>query len=142
MDLPQGWEGVVSNGGFPLLSTGSTQPTLMHIGSFPLPAQRGSFGSGAVELMANSDVFMALVEYGEESANTPLFASQGVPRQLLSGDFDRDALQHAVPGQSGLQHFFTENGRAFCLYVVLGSHLDRFELVNRVNEVLASIEIS
>lgn len=141
IDVPTGWEGSISGGGFALMADGAKQPTILHAASFPLPSGRGSFGSGAVEGMRNSDVFITLFEYGEESAGTPLFAQQGIPRELLSGDFDRNALQHAVPGQSGLQHFFTHNGRAFCLYVVLGSHIDRVELVNRVNEVLATLEI-
>jgi hypothetical protein len=92
--------------------------------------------------MANQDVFITLFEYGPEHAGTPLFASQGPPRELLPGDFDREALQHGVPGQSGLQHFFTHRERAFCLYVVLGSHIDRVDLTNLVNEVVGSIAIT
>ena len=56
--------------------------------------------------------------------------------------FDRNALQRGVAGQSGLQLFFTESARPFCLYVVLGSHIDRVELVAKVNEVLATLVIS
>ena len=44
-------------------------------------------------------------------------------------------------GQSGRQIFFNANGRAFCLYVVLGSHRQRNVLVPLVNEVLATLEI-
>jgi hypothetical protein len=112
------------------------------VGSFPLPAERGSFGSGATELMNDDDILMVLFEYGPESADTPLFASDGPPRSFTASDCDRDALQHAIPGQSGVQRFFTTRGRAFCLYVVLGSHLDRSELIPRVNDVLATLEIS
>jgi hypothetical protein len=46
-----------------------------------------------------------------------------------------------LPGQSGLQQFFTHRGRAFCLYVVLGSHIDRAEVLPRVNAVLDSLVI-
>lgn len=107
-----------------------------------MPAERGSFGSGATELMNTDDVLVVLFEYGPESAGTPLFESEGMPRALTPDDFDRNALQHAISGQSGMQRFFTENGRAFCLYVVLGSHIDRTELLPRVNRVLASVEIA
>ncbi len=65
-----------------------------------------------------------------------------MPRVLSPDDFDREALQHGVTGQSGAQRFFTEKGRAFCLYVVLGSHIDRRELVKRVNPVLETVVIS
>jgi hypothetical protein len=113
----------------------------MHLGSFPLPAQRGTFGSEAVELMNSQDVFMVLFEYGPESAGSPLFAAEGIPRGLQARQFDRNSLQRAVPGQSGLQQFFTHRGRAFCIYIVLGSHVDRADLLPRVNAVLDSLEI-
>jgi hypothetical protein len=141
VDLPANWEGAIDGGGFPQLADGARQPTVLHAGSFPLPVERGSFGSGATDLMNTDDIFIVLFEYGPDSVGTPLFQAEGMPRALTSGDFDRDALQHALPGQSGLQRFFTERGRAFCLYVVLGSHIDRSDLAQRVNQVLATIEI-
>lgn len=141
IEVPDGWEGAASGGDFALLSDGRRQPTLFHLASFPLPAERGSFGSGAVERMGSGDVMVVLFEYGSESADTPLFATRGIPRALDPQAFDRQALQHGVQGQSGLQHFFTHNGRAFCLYVVVGSHIDRVELVARVNDALSSLEI-
>ncbi|MFP3881784.1 MAG: hypothetical protein ACLFRT_14945 [Actinomycetota bacterium] len=142
VEVPTGWEGSIEGGDFQQLSSGARQPTLMHVGSFPMPAERGSFGSGATELMNSDDILIVLFEYGAKSVATPLFDSPGMPRSLAPDDFDRNALQHALPGQSGVQRFFTEAGRAFCLYVVLGSHIDRRELVTRVNQVLASVEIS
>jgi hypothetical protein len=141
VDVPLGWEAASSGGGFRQLSDGATEPTVIHLGTFPLPATRGSFGSGAVELMSTDDVLIVLFEYGPQSANTPLFAAQGIPRPLNPQLFDRDALHHGVAGQSGLQQFFTHRGRAFCLYVVLGSHIDRAELVTRANLVLETLEI-
>jgi hypothetical protein len=92
--------------------------------------------------MATQDVFIVLFEYGPESVGTALFSEEGMPRSVRPDDFSRDALQHAVTGQSGMQRFFTEKGRAFCLYVVLGSHLDRPELVTKVNAVLQTVVIS
>lgn len=142
VDVPVGWEGTIDGGGFEQMSSGAIKPTLLHIGSFALPPERGSFGSGATEFMNTDDILIVLFEYEPESAGSPLFANDGPPRSLAPGDFERDALQHAIPGQSGVQRFFTTRGRAFCLYVVLGSHLDRAELVPRVNQVLATLEIS
>jgi hypothetical protein len=141
VEVPVGWEGAISGGGFELMADGAREPTVMHLGSFPLPVERGSFGTGAFELMSSQDVFIALFEYGPESADTPLFEAQGIPRQLQARQFDRDALLHAVPEQSGLQQFFTYRGRAFCLYVVLGSHVDRADLLPQVNAVLESLQI-
>lgn len=141
VQVPPGWEGAATGGDFELLSDGARRPTVMHLASFPMPAQRGDFGSGAVEVMRSDDVLVVLFEYGPESAGTPLFRYQGIPRPLAARDFDRNALQRALPGQSGAQLFFTEKGRAFCLYVVLGSHIDRADLVRRVNLVLDTLEI-
>jgi hypothetical protein len=141
LEVPNGWEGSISGGDFQLLADGARQPTVMHLGSFPLPVERGSFGSGAVELMNSGDVFMALFEYGADSVGTALFESEGIPRNLQARQFDRNALQRALPGQSGLQQFFTHQGRAFCLYVVLGSHIDRADLLPQVNDILDTLEI-
>lgn len=142
VEVPPGWEGSIDGGGFESLASGAVRPTVLHVGSFPMPAERGSFGTGATELMNSDDVFIVLFEYGPDSAGTPLFAEQGLPRSLDPNDFSRDSLQHGVAGQSGLQRFFTHNGRAFSLYVVLGSHIDRADLVPRVNSVLQTVVIS
>ena len=141
VEVPAGWEGGISGGGFPTLADGAQEPTVMHLASFPLPVERGSFGTGAVELMSTRDVFISLFEYGPESVDTPLFSAQGIPRSLQARQFDRDALLHAIPEQSGLQQFFTFRGRAFCLYVVLGSHVDRADLLPQVNAILESLQI-
>ena len=50
-------------------------------------------------------------------------------------------MQRTLSGQSGRQIFFNESGRAFCLYVVLGSHRQREVLVPLANDVLASLAI-
>jgi hypothetical protein len=142
VDLPVGWEGSISGGGFALLADGAIEPTVLHAGSFPLPPERGTFGSGAVENMGNRDAFISLVEFGPESAGTALFSAEGLPRDLHPRQFDRNMLQHAVPGQSGCQAFFTSGGRPFCLYVVLGSHIDRADIIPAVNQVLAALELT
>lgn len=140
-DLPPGWEVAATGGGFDLLPSGAREPTVIHIASFPLPGVGASFGADVVPQMRSSDVLLVLFEYGPEVAGTAPFTSVGVPRALQSREFDRGALQRAVPGQSGMQTFFTAGGRAFCLYVVLGSHIDRVDLIPKVNGVLDTLEI-
>ncbi|MGA7282315.1 MAG: hypothetical protein WBZ40_11115 [Acidimicrobiia bacterium] len=142
VDLPEGWEGSISGGGFELLSDGAVQPTVLHAGSFPLPAERGTYGSGAVETMGPMDAFISLVEFGPESAGTPLFAAGGLPRNLNQRQFDRNMLQRALPGQTGCQLFFSQSGRPFCLYVVLGSHIDRADILPMVNTVLDRLDLT
>lgn len=142
VEIPPGWEATASGGAFRSMPGGGREPTVVHIGTFPLPEIGASFGADAVATMRSTDVLVVLFEYGPEVLGTSPFASHGVPSDLHHRQFDRSALQRGIPGQSGLQHFFTVNGRAFCLYVVLGSHIDRFELVPKVNRVLATLEIA
>ena len=141
VELPDSWEGSISDREFQAQTEEAAITTLLQAGNFGLPAARGSFGSGATEIMRSNHVFVVLFEYDPKSANSPLFSAEGLPTDLETSDFDRNALQRALPGQSGLQRFFTHAGRAFCLYVVLGSHIDRSDLVPQVNDFLKAIEI-
>jgi hypothetical protein len=105
-----------------------------------LPPRRGDYGSGAVEMMRAGHVFVALVEFGAVEADTALFAARGIPRPELA-DFAPNALQRRLPGQLGVQRFFTENGRAFCLYVVLGSARFGQQLIGEVRDVLGNLAV-
>jgi hypothetical protein len=65
-----------------------------------------------------------------------------MPRELGPEEFSARQLQRTLRGQGGVQRFFVEEGRAFCLYVVLGGLEDRGRVVPRVNAVLTAITIS
>ena len=147
--LPSGWEGEIFNRapetGDRGLSTnhnpfGEVARNVVHLANFALPAERGDFGSGAVEIMNSGALLVILFEHGPESVDMPLFARNGIP-QLSPDEFDPMQMQRTLSGQSGRQIFFNEAGRAFCLYVVLGSHRQRQVLVPLVNEVLSTIKI-
>lgn len=118
-----------------------TKP-FFHLANFPLPPNRGAFGSGAVEQMLATHVLVVLFEYASDSVGTALFASQGLPQSLQPSQFNPKALQRILPGQAGYQAFFTEAGRAFSLYVVLGSYQGATSLVPQANNVLSGISIS
>jgi hypothetical protein len=62
-------------------------------------------------------------------------------RQVSVDAFSPQRLQRTLKGQAGWQRFFVEKGRAFCLYVVLGSYANRITIVKRVNETLTRIEV-
>ena len=147
VDLPRGWDGRITDrgrgdGAFRIAGEGTDSGgALLHAGTFPLPEGRGDFGGGAVETMRRGDVFVALFEYDRGSAGTALFAAEGVPRQLQPGDFDGRSLQRLIPGHLGLQRFFSENGRAFCLYVVIADDDDLPSLVREANRMLATLTI-
>jgi hypothetical protein len=139
VELPQGWEGAIT---WREAQQGETTHPVLHIGSFPLPPDRGDFGSGAVDIMTFDDVFVALLEYHPEAAGQALFAREGVPAALDPGQFSPSILQRQLPGHAGTQEFFTEAGRAFCLYAVLGAYRRRLRLVPRINDILPSIRIT
>ena len=120
---------------------GTTYP-VAQFGTFPLPDDVGDFGSGAVNLMGTGDVFATLFEYGPESLGTALFARQGRPDMFSPDDFSPVVLRRGLPGQSGTQWFFTEAGRPFSFYAVLGSHSLRDQLVPLVNTLLTSLAVS
>jgi hypothetical protein len=156
-ELPAGWEGRITRRRRPAatLPSGGSQPTaragavgspdevpepVVHLANFALPENRGDFGSGAVDLMASGHVFVTLFEYGPESVGQALFSHQGVPR-LRPRMFAASALQKTISGQAGCQRFFTHEGRAFCLYVVLGRQNEATALVPKANTVLRATTI-
>jgi hypothetical protein len=110
------------------------------LASFRMPAETGDFGSGAVELMGPSDVFVSLLEFGDDVAGAPLYQRQGVP-QLRAASFTPSSMQRTIAGQCGTQAFFTAGGRAFCAYAVLGRDRDKGPLVATVNDLLQEIVI-
>jgi hypothetical protein len=121
------------------LLTERTLPVL-HVSTRPLPATVGDFGSGAVETLGSEDVFVALVEYGSDLADTGLFEKQGVPR-LAPSQFGPHRMPRDIVGRSASQHFFSVGGRAFCLFTVLGSHSRRMATVPRAAAVARSLQI-
>ena len=89
--------------------------------------------------MGVNDIFAVLFEYGPESVGRRLFARQGMPRSLTTADFRPYLLRRGLGGQSGTQWFFTEAGRPFTFYAVLGSHARRTALVPRVNALIGDL---
>jgi hypothetical protein len=117
-----------------------TTHAIVHAGDFALPEGRGDYGDGAVQQMGEDDVLIALVEFHPDSVGTALFAAAGPP-PLGAGDASPTTLQRALGGQSGIQRFFTAAGRAWSLYVVIGSHQRRHRLVPRAARFLARVRI-
>lgn len=132
LDVPQDWEARAfrHEGG---------EPTI-HLASFLLPPADGDFGTRATSAMRDSGVFVALTEY----VVTPTELERGIfaqqpPKHIEAQMLSERTLLRPLPGQRGLQRFFTTVGRAFCLYVVAGRHGERH--LHTVNRVLASLVV-
>ena len=143
MSLPTGWEGVVYNREASLASLGESTNNVVHLANFPLPADRGDYGSGAVEIMRGRDILIILFEFDPSSAGEVMFAAAGIPTALDPDDFDPNQMQRPLPGMAGIQRFFNIDGeRAFCLFTVIASYANRVGLTAQINEVLGGVEIS
>jgi hypothetical protein len=152
--LPTGWEGRLFRRprdgevaaadahieGVPAAPLETTNAVL-HASTIAVPPGVGDFASGAVDKLGPDDVFVVLFEYDPSSADTALFRNKGIPRPLTADDFSPNVMQRAIRGMAGAQKFFNDQGRAFCLYVVIGSFVRRQQLVKRVNDVLATLTV-
>ena len=114
---------------------------VVHLANFGLPSDRGDFGSGAVDLMGPRHVLLVLFEHGPESVGTALFQASGMPMPQPH-HFDPNTLQRRIAGQLGYQRFFTQSGRAFCLYAVLGSDRDVPAMAAQARSVLSATEVA
>jgi hypothetical protein len=155
IDLPDGWDGQIRAAGqgrddprarsIAATDADATEASpaghVLHAASFALPAERGDYGSGAVELMGGSDVLVCLLEHEPEAVDTALFRRKGLPR-LRDELFSPQTMQRALPGMAGAQQFFQVDGRAFCLYVVIGSWRTRGPLVRLADRVASTIRVT
>lgn len=135
-----GWEVRIRRRAADPREPGGRPRPVLHAATVPLPDERGDFGSDLTPSLGPDDVFISLFEHEPEAAGTALFARRGRP-QVTAAAFAANALQRTVAGQSGAQFFYTESGRPFCLYVVLGSHARRAELVRKANSVIGTLTV-
>ena len=96
-----------------------------------LPAERGDFGGGVVEVLGPRGRVRRPGRVRLRRGRSRACSSRRACPGCAPSQFGPDRLQRVVPGRSAAQHFFTEGGRAFCLFVVLGSHARRMALVPR-----------
>jgi hypothetical protein len=152
VDVPSGWDGRIfrrpehgevhaTDADGPPGPSGARTYSVTHVSNVPLPEGVADFGSDAVERLGPDDALIVLFEYEPASTGTALFAAQGIPRELDPDGFSPNLLQRTLPNQAGAQHFFSELGRAFSLYVVIGSFERRHAVIPRVNAVLETIRI-
>jgi hypothetical protein len=134
LELPGGWDGRIAQ-----------RPNALpvaHAASFALPAEDGDFAALATSSMPPDGVVVVLAEYDSAFAGTGLFAPAGPPPSLRPQDFSSLTLLRRIPGQVGTQRFFSNGGRAFCLYVVLGSERRAAALARTATAILRTLAVS
>lgn len=138
-EVPEGWECRIGQ----LAAVGDGQTfQVLHAATVPLSGARADYGGGVVERLGPEDLFISLVEFGADEASSALFKDVDELPTLDLGEFHRNQLQRRIRGQAGKQHFFTLNGRPFCLYVVLGSIGHAPNLVAKANEMLRGMSVA
>jgi hypothetical protein len=117
----------------------------MHLATFALHPSDGDFGAAATGRMRGDDMFAALLEFRGDSHIQPgvgLFEQHGRPTPQPH-HFGAMQLQVTRPGQLGWQRFFTDAGRALCLYAVIQPlHRSPGRLATELRAVLATIEMT
>ena len=138
IELPDGWDARIYRRE---AEVGAVTRRALQAANFALPPNLGDYAVGAVERMEASDVLVVLLEFDPERAGEGLFRHDGLPTEMGAGDFSPTAMPRAVPGRTAAQWFFSLAGRAFCLYVVLGSHRDRTALLPLADAVVRTIRV-
>jgi hypothetical protein len=138
IELPDGWDARIYRR---QAEDGAVTRRALHAANFALPTGLGDYAVGAVEQMTAGDVLVVLLEFDPGNAGQGLFGNEGLPAGLTAGDFSPTAMPRALPGRTAAQWFFSLNDRAFCLYVVLGSHTQRAEMMDLVNRVVETIRV-
>jgi len=138
IELPDGWDGRIYRR---QVDDAAVTRRALHAANFALPPNLGDYAVGAMERMGSGDVLVVLLEFDPDQAGQGLFATEGLPTSMGPGDFSPSAMPRAMPGRTGAQWFFSRRGRAFCLYVVLGSHGERANLVPVVTQVVKTLKI-
>ncbi len=133
--LPPGWEGRIYRRPDP-----DAQPVL-HAANGALAPDDGDFALATAAQLGPGGALMVLCEYESAMAGQPLF-DHPQPAAVDPWQAEPSHMLRRRPGQAGYQQFFTDAGRAFALYVVLGSDGEARALMPGVNSVLGSLQIA
>jgi hypothetical protein len=118
-----GWEARIW---MPDLPPPAENHPVMRLANFALPLTKNTYAEDVADGLRAGEVVASLAEFSSAFADRGLYAPRGVP-ELEAADLDPRAVQRQAPDRAGVQRFFTEQARAFSLYVVArrGPGLDR-----------------
>ncbi len=138
IEVPRGWEGRFF---VPDVPPPAVNLPVLHLTDTILSRERSSFAPELAARAGGTGVLIALLEFEHTLADRGLYAPQGLNLPLLRERFHPRALQVPSRVQEGHQRFFSTHGRAFCLYVVLGTSRGVDQRLRTVNDTLASLRI-
>ncbi|MCL1595568.1 MAG: hypothetical protein M3132_14570 [Actinomycetia bacterium] len=143
VDVPAAWEVNIRPESAMLLSgdDGVIEPAVLHMANFQLPQELAEYGDELYTDLGPADVFVAVIDFGPLAADQGLFGHKGMQLPLALEDFSEDAAVRGLQGGTAAQQFFQASGRGYCLYVVIGSHRERADVLLELNTVLASVEM-
>jgi len=139
IDVPARWEGRIF---VPTLPPPAINLPILHLTDTVLPLQRSTYAPEVADRAGSSGALVALVEFEDRLADRGLYAPQGLRLPLRRESFDARALQLPNPSQEGHQRFFSQSGRAFCLYVVLGTAPGVDLRLRTLNRSLATLQVA
>jgi hypothetical protein len=138
IDVPAGWEARMF---VPDVPPPAVNLPVLHLTNTILTHERSSFAPELAARGGGTGALVALLEFEHTLADKGLYAPQGLDLPLGRDRFHPRALQVPSLVQEGHQRFFSRHGRAFCLYVVLGTGPGADRRLHAVNEALASLRI-
>ena len=142
VDVPPLWEVDIRPESAMLLSgdDGVIEPAVLHMANFQLPAELADYGDEIYTALGPADVFISVIDFGPLAPDQQLFNHKGMPLPVTPEDFSEDAAVRGLQGGTASQQFFQANERGYCLYIVIGSHRERADVLLELNAVLTSIE--
>lgn len=122
LTIHDGWEARIW---MPDLPRPAENHPVVRLANFALPFTKNTYAEDVADALRPGQVVASLAEFSPDLAGRGLYAPEGVP-ELDPADLDPRAVQRQAPGRAGVQRFFSEQGRAFSLYVVArrGAGLD------------------
>ena len=138
IEVPNGWEGRMF---VPDVPSPAVNLPVLHLTNTILTHERSSFAPELAARAGGTGALVALLEIEHTLADRGLYAPQSIDLPLGRDRFHPRALQVPSLVQEGHQRFFSRHGRAFCLYVVLGTGPGADHRLHTVNEALASLRI-
>jgi hypothetical protein len=141
VDVPPTWEVNIRPESAMLLGgdDGVIEPAVLHMANFRLPPELADYGDEIYTALGPADVFISIIDFGPLAPDQQLFNHKGMPIPLTLDSFSEDAAVRGLQGGTASQQFFQASGRGYCLYLVIGSHRERADVLIELNTVLVSV---